>query len=97
MTEQLFSQLEERGYQGRIVPIQHLRDLQEEIIGRYRQGLFDKEFYQERLAWFDFRLPDSLPEARSLIVVAVPRPQSQIVLTLNGESRPLIIPPTYVA
>ncbi|MBI5956555.1 MAG: epoxyqueuosine reductase [Chloroflexi bacterium] len=97
MTEQLFSQLEERGYQGRIVPIQHLRDLQEEIEGRYRQGIFDKEFYQERLAWFDFRLPDSLPEARSLIVVAVPRPQSQIVLTWNGESRSLIIPPTYVA
>jgi len=95
--EELLLHLAERGYQGRIVSIQHLRDLQEEIEGRYRQGLFDEEFYQEELAWFDFRIPDSLPEATSLIVVAVPRPQSQAVFTWNGKSRSLIIPPTYVA
>ena len=87
----------ERGYQGRIASIQRLRDLREEIEGRYGQGLFDEEFYQERLAWFDFRIPDSLPEAKSLIVVAVPRPQSQAVFTWDGESRALILPPTYVA
>jgi len=95
--DELLLRLEERGYQGRIVSVQHLHDLQKEIKGRYRQGLFDKEFYHERLAWFDFRLPDSLPEAKSLIVVAVPRPQSQAVFMWKGESRELIIPPTYVA
>jgi len=88
--------LVERGYQGRIVSIQHLPELKEDIEGRYRQGLFEKEFYQERLAWFDFRIPDSLPEAKSMIVVAVPRPQSQAVFTWNGETRALILPPTYV-
>jgi len=94
--ERLLHRLIERGYQGRIVSIQHLRDLQEEIEGRYRQRLFNEEFYQERLAWFDFQIPNSLPEAISLIVVAVSRPQSQAVFTLNGESRELILPPTYV-
>ena len=95
--EELLLHLAERSYQGRVVSIQRLRELQEEIEGRYRQGLFDKEFYQERLAWFDFRIPSSLPEAMSLIVVAVPRPQSQAVFTWNGKSRALILPPTYVA
>jgi epoxyqueuosine reductase len=76
--EELFSQLEERGYQGRIVSIQHLNDLQEEIEGRYRQGLFDEEFYQEWLTGFAFSPPDSLPEARSMIVVAVPQPQIRV-------------------
>ncbi len=38
-----------------------------------------------------------MPEAKSLIVVAVPRPQSQAVFTWNGESRALLLPPTYVA
>lgn len=94
--EELFLHLVERGYQGRIVSIQHLPELKEDIEGRYRQGLFEKEFYQERLAWFDFRIPDSLPEAKSMIVVAVPRPQSQAVFTWNGETRALILPPTYV-
>ncbi len=94
---ELLLRLTEQSYQGRIASVERLRDLQEEIEGRYRQGLFDEEFYQERLAWFDFRIPDSLPEAKSLIVVAVPRPQSQAVFTWNGESRALLLPPTYVA
>jgi epoxyqueuosine reductase len=95
--EELFSQLDERGYKGRIVSIQHLGDLQEEIEGRYRQGLFDEEFYQESFTWLTFSLPDSLPEARSLIVVAIPQPQTRVTFTWNGKTLPLIIPPTYVA
>jgi epoxyqueuosine reductase len=95
--EDLLLRLEERGYQGCVVSIRRLREMQDEIEGNYKRGLFDKEFYQERLAWFDFRIPSSLPEAASLIVVAVPRPKSKAVFTWNGESRALILPPTYVA
>jgi len=93
--EELFSQLKERGYKGRIVSIQHLGDLQEEIEGRYRQGLFDEEFYQEWLTGFAFSPPDSLPEARSMIVVAVPQPQTRVTFTWDGEPVRFIIPPTY--
>jgi len=109
--EELFSELKERGYQGRIVSIQHLGDLQEEIEGRYRQGLFDEEFYQEWLTGFAFSPPDSLPEARSMIVVAVPQPQTRVTFTWacpeprpensrrgsrrDGEPVRFIIPPTY--
>ncbi len=95
--EELLLHLTERGYQGRVVSIQHLPELKENIEGCRKQGLFDKEFYQERLTWFDFRIPDNLPEAKSMIVIAVPRPQSQVVFTWNGEKQALILPPTYVA
>jgi len=97
LVEELLLHLAEHGYQGRIVSIQHLPDLQEEIQVSYTQGLLVEEFYKERLAWFDFSISQSLPRATSLIVVAVPRPQSQAVFTWNGESRGLILPPTYVA
>jgi hypothetical protein len=97
MTEELFSQLEERGYKGRIVSIQHLDALQEEIEGHHRQGMFDEEFYQECLTGFAFSPPDSLLQVKSLIVVAIPQPQIQVVFTWEGERRPLFIPPTYVA
>ena len=97
MTEELFSQLAERGYKGRVVSIQHLGDLQKEIEGHYRQGSFDEEFYQESFTWLTFSLPDSLPEARSLIVVAIPQPQTRVTFTWNGETLPLLIPPIYVA
>ena len=72
--EEVFSRLAKHGYRGRIVSIQHLHELREEIEGRNIQGQFDKGFFQDCLARFDFRVPDSLPEAKSIIVVAVPRP-----------------------
>ncbi len=95
MLEELFSQLEERGYQGRIVAVQHLGELQEEIEGRYKQGLFDEEFYQEWLTQFAFSPPDSLPEARSMIIVAIPQPQTRVTFTWGGEPARFIMPPTY--
>jgi epoxyqueuosine reductase len=96
--KELLLRLREHSCKGRIVSVEHVRDLQEEIEGRYERGLLDKEFYQERLAYFDFHIPPKdLPEAKSLLVVAVPRPQSQAVFTWSGESKALTIPPTYVA
>jgi len=91
------AQLAERGYKGRIVSIQHLGELREEIEGYHEQGLFDEEFYQKLLTWLAFSPPDSLPEARSLIVVAVPQPQFQVIFTWHEEKLPFLIPPIYVA
>lgn len=96
-SEELLCHLEKYGYKGRVVSVRHIHDLQEEIERNYSQGLLDKEFYQERLSKFVFQIPDDLPDAKSLIVVAVPRSQSQATFMLNGESRALILPPTYVA
>jgi epoxyqueuosine reductase len=96
MIPTLLRQLDDRGCKGRVVPIHHLRDLQEEIEGRHRQELFDEEFYQERLAGFKFDPPGDLPDARSLIVVAVPQPQIRFTFTWNGKAIPLVMPPTYL-
>jgi len=88
--------LEERGYKGRIVSTRHLGKLREEIEAQYRQRLFDEEFYHERLTSFTFSPPESLPDARSLIVVAVPQPQIRITFTWDGERVPAMVPPTYL-
>jgi len=95
--EELLRHLAEHGYQGRIVSIKHLPELEEEIKGRFNQGLFDEEFYQQRLAFFKFEVPETLPNAKSIIVVAVPRPQAQAAFTFKGKRKTLILPPTYVA
>lgn len=94
---ELLLHLVKHGYRGRIVSIQRLPELKSHVEQCRRQGLFDTEFYQERLAWFDFRIPDNMPKAKSIIVVAVPRPQSQVIFTWKGERRALILPPTYMA
>ena len=94
--DQLYSILEERGFKGRVVSIQHLHDLRNEIERRHNQGFFDKEFYQEALSFFSFHPPDNLPLAASMIVVSVPRPQTKVSFTWNGNTLALTIPPTYM-
>lgn len=95
--DEMFVRLRERGYQARIVPISQLQLLKKEINSLRNSGLLEPEFYQRRLSWFNFQVPEDLPEAQSLIVVAVPRPQTRAIFTLNGQRCPLIIPPTYTA
>jgi epoxyqueuosine reductase len=94
--ETLYSNLEKQDLKGRVVSIQRLKDLQEEIEGRHTQGLFDEEFYQEGLSFFSFRPPDDLQAAASLIVVAVARPQTKVSFTWRGKTLTLILPPTYL-
>lgn len=93
----LFAQLRTHGYQARIISIDHLPTLQKAIAEFSSQGFFDNEFYQERLSWFQFQPPESLPKAQSIVIIAVPRPQTQAIFTFNGIRKPLIIPPTYTA
>ncbi len=94
--DEVLSRIAECGYRGRIVSIRRLHELQEEIEGRNVQGQFDKGYFKDCLAWFDFRVPDSLKEAKSIIVVAVPRPQTQVSFIFGGQTKAITLPPTYV-
>ncbi|HLO31403.1 MAG TPA: 4Fe-4S double cluster binding domain-containing protein, partial [Anaerolineales bacterium] len=40
--------------------------------------------------------PIDMPEAKSIIIVAIPSPQIGVLFHWNGESKTLILPPTYV-
>jgi epoxyqueuosine reductase len=95
--EELFARLGDSGFRGRIVSVSHLHQLQKEIESLHSNALLDGQFYKDRLAWFNFQIPKDLPKAQSLIVVAVPRPQTQAIFVWNGQRSPLIIPPTYTA
>jgi epoxyqueuosine reductase len=95
MLKQLFSQLTERGYQWRVVSIDHSRDLEAAIEALRSQGLLDAELVQSYLAEFDYHPPEALPGAQSIIVVAIPQPQVRVTFTRAGEELPFIIPPTY--
>jgi epoxyqueuosine reductase len=92
----LLQQLEERGYRGRIVAIQRVHDLQEEIETRHKEGLLNETFFRKRLTGFIFDPSKSLPEAQSLIVVAVRQPQFRFTFNWDGKRIPLIVPPTYL-
>jgi epoxyqueuosine reductase len=95
--DEMLVRLRKRGYQASMISVSHLPVLQKELVSFRDQGLLDSEFFQHRLSWFSFRVPEALPNAKSLIVVAVPRPQTRAIFTWNGRCRSLILPPTYTA
>ena len=95
--EEFLSLIDERGWKGRIVPIRHLADLREAIRGRAEQGFLDETFHRERLGFFSFEPPADLPNARSIVIVAVPTPQMRVFFHWQGERVALVVPPTYVS
>jgi epoxyqueuosine reductase len=96
VTARMLHELQRRGYRGRVVSTHHLGDLKDAIAAHHRSGAFDEAFYQERLTGFDFSPPESMPEARSMIVVAVRQPQILFTFTWRGQRVPVIVPPTYL-
>ena len=95
ITKTLYAQIEKQGYEGKIVSIEHVSELQEEIEEKYRQGLLSEETYREVLFWIDFRIPEISPRAKSLIIVAAPQSQVRATFHWNGNPLHCIIPPNY--
>lgn len=95
MLEQLHSQLVGRGYQSRVVSIDHLGDLEAAVEAPRDQALLDTELYEDCLAELRLQPPQSLPQARSIIAVAVPQPQVRVTFEWEGRQVPCIVPPTY--
>jgi len=88
--------LEKQGFRGKIVSIEHVKELQQEIDALHKKDLLDKELYRAYLASFDFECQQRLANARSVIIVSVPQPQVRVTFVRKDRSYPVIIPPTYL-
>ncbi len=95
--ELICSKLEENGYRGIVLPIEHVAQLKHEIEECNSQGKIDAELYDKYLTYFEFDITTSLPRACSIIITAAPQPQRKITFHLNGHTYLVIIPPTYYA
>ena len=91
----LHESIGKQGFQGKIVPIEHVKELETEIMTRYQKGLLDPDLYDAYLASFDFACKKKLKDARSLIIVSVPQPQIKVTFFRDDKSCPVFIPPTY--
>jgi epoxyqueuosine reductase len=89
----LQQKMERSGFQARTVPVSRLEDLRSDIESARKD--MDAKFYEENLTSFRFELPEELPDARSIIVLARPQPSLTVTLRYAGEQWPLTIPPTY--
>lgn len=59
--------------------------------------MIDGEFADRYLAGFSFLPPNDLKDAKSIIIVAMPRPPTMAVFNWKGYKRSFILPPTYTA
>ena len=87
--------LNEAGLQGRIVPAQRIIDVGYDILSLKNEGLLDKEFYDMYMSKYKYGLPESMPAAKSLIIVAVPTKAIKLTFTHKGKAYNCVVPPTY--
>ncbi len=92
----LIERLAENGYRGAVVSLRSIQELDEEIGSDQWKAQFESEFFEERLTKFSFDPPENLPEAESVIVVAVGDPQKRVTFNWNGKIIHSIVPPTYL-
>ena len=79
----------------RVVSVSRRGELKKEIEERHKNGELSDLIFRSYSRIFDCLLPADCYSAESLIVAAVPRPQTRVVFTWKGEELPLLIPPTY--
>lgn len=91
----MFFQLEENRYCYQVVPIERLKDLKEEIEERRKEGILPEALDRNYIGNFVFELPPDFQGARSLIVMAAPRPPYQAVFHWKGRVHRLLVPVTY--
>ena len=91
----LHESMEKQGLKIKIVSIEHVKELETEIMTLYQEGLLDPDLYDAYLASFDFACHTKLKGAQSLIVASIPQPQIKVVFSREDKSYPVVVPPTY--
>lgn len=95
MTRKLLSPMEKQGYKARVVSLQHVFTLRQEMNKWRRKKAICKELDERYLKEFDFNTPKKPFKAQSIIIVASPQPITRVSFIVNGKPITMIIPPTY--
>jgi len=83
------------GYKFKIVSIEHLHEVQESVGKLIRQGLIDRSLYETWHFYLDTN--QNLPEAKSIIIVAMPQKIIHITFRWQGIVYPAYFPPGHFA
>lgn len=91
----LYSKLKKINCRAKIVSTDSLSKIIREIQELHDNGFLEDLFFKERLSWINSSLMENQNHIKSIIVVAVPRPQTQAIFNWKGKKYSIIIPPTY--
>jgi len=82
-------------YKSKTVSITHLSKVQEAVGKLVRQGLVNRQLHERWHFYLDTN--KNLPEAKTIIVVAMPQPLTRVWFKCKGIAYPADIPPDYFA
>jgi epoxyqueuosine reductase len=93
---ELLDYLEKNGCFARVVSIDHLGELREEVRSLHDKGLLDEGFYHELIQpRLEPQKVRGMSKARSIFVTAIPTPATRVNFHWAGQTIELTIPPTY--
>ena len=83
-------------YKYKTISVDHIEELQEEIDKlRFAGKLSDNEIYRGYIDTRRFEIPENLPNAKSIIVIAIFTKLALINFYLKGKEHEIMIPPNY--
>ncbi len=91
----LLNKLSSKGIKCKIISCSHLTELKSEYISILQKNNIDTKLYKRYISSLDFKIPEYLPEAQSIIAAAVPSYRSEAGFKFEGKDFRLTIPPTY--
>ncbi len=83
------------GFDGRVVPARHVREIGIEVGNLLAERHVDATFYSERLTGFEFDISGPLKGIKSIIITAAPQPLVRVHFTYRGRKIETFVPPTY--
>lgn len=96
MQSMLCGELESRGYKARVLSIDHVNQLQQDIKEALEINGRSESFCSFIGRCLDFNLPDTMQNIRSIIVCAAPSSRARVFFNHKGKRHQIFIPPTYV-
>lgn len=89
-------QIHESDYQYRVISVAHLKDLKDDFSSVNDKGyISDNATFRSYISRVSYSLPESMPDAKSIIVLAVFTPMALVNFHYNNTVHELVIPPQY--
>ncbi len=91
----LLEALERDGCSAKAISIDKLDQLKEDIQSLRNAGALDERVFNDYLQAMKYQVPKDFPDAKSIIVIAVPQPQLRLAFVWKGKRIETVVPPTY--
>ena len=88
--------LNQPGLNYKVISCSHLDEMEQEYFSILQKCNPDKKLFDRYISPLSFKIPDSIPDARSIIVIALTSYHSEVCFKYTGLDYILFIPPTYI-